>query len=128
MADQIDVTAKKIDQGSGTKVAADIKSGEFSHRDLTAMETRLKKLSAAADSLVKQRNDLVDTIHTIANDAANQEVDKNAFLNIATIGNSLPSNVIESGKTTSPSKDSFAVTIVAVSPSSLTLTIYVPRL
>ena len=84
MADQIDVTAKKIDQGSGTKVAADIKSGEFSHRDLTAMETRLKKLSAAADSLIKQRNGLVDTIHTIAKDAANQEVDKNAFLNIAT--------------------------------------------
>ena len=76
MADQINATAKKMDQGSGTKVAADIKSEEFSHRDLSAMETRLKKLSAAAEKLVQQRDALVETISMITYESAGVTIDK----------------------------------------------------
>ncbi|MBQ9770434.1 MAG: hypothetical protein IJW23_01280 [Lentisphaeria bacterium] len=84
MADQINTTAKKMDQGSGTKVAADIKSGEFSHRDLTAMETRLKKLSAAAEKLIQQRDALAQTISTIVYDTVGETIDKNELLKLDT--------------------------------------------
>ena len=82
MADQIDSTAKKMDQGSGTKVAADIKSKEFTHRDLSAMESRLKKLSAAAENLVQQRDALVETVSSLSYIAAGKTIDNDKLLQL----------------------------------------------
>ena len=81
MANQIDATAKNLDKGSKTNVADQIKTKEFSHRNLADMESRLQKLSAGADKVVKQRDELAQAICDISA-AVGVTADKETLLDV----------------------------------------------
>lgn len=81
MANQIDATAKNLDRGSGTNVADQIKTKEFSHRNLPDMESRLKNLSAGADKVVQQRDELAQAICDISS-AVGITADKQTLLDV----------------------------------------------
>ena len=81
MAKQIDATAKNLDKGSKTNVADQIKTTEFSHRNLADMESRLKNLSAGADKVVQQRDELAQAICDISS-AVGITADKETLLDV----------------------------------------------
>ncbi|MBE6405074.1 MAG: hypothetical protein E7040_03540 [Lentisphaerae bacterium] len=71
MAEHIDKTAQQIDKGTGSKLAAEMKAKDFTHRDLDNMEKNLRKLPVGVDPLIKQRNELVDIICNLTQAANN---------------------------------------------------------
>ena len=71
MAKSISMTAKNLDEKSGTNLSKELNSSSLDHKnfnktDLSALETSLPKLADGAGKVISQRNSLAETLMRIA--------------------------------------------------------------
>ena len=89
MATTINQSATEMDKGSGTKVGGELTVAALSHENYADLDAKLAKLTTQSRQLIKQRDELAETLRSIGTVAEMNNVgSSDAFKNMATYSTS----------------------------------------